>query len=141
MKNVQIGIWLDYKEAYIIMLENSEVTKVEHLLSNVTHPAVKGGTRSKTPWGPQYSPADERALEKETRAEQQYFEEILSMIPDDTDSIVIFGPAEAKTGLKKKIESIKHYKPQLLGVFPSDYMTDNQRLALMRDYFGTAAQV
>jgi len=59
----------------------------------------------------------------------------MAMIPNDTNEIVIYGPAKAKAGLKKVIESIKHYKPQLVGVFPADYITENQMVAWMREFF------
>jgi hypothetical protein len=135
MKN-QTGIWLDFKDAYVVTFDEKGDAAVKHLHSEVTHPATKGGARSKSPWGPQFSPPDKKDLERAKHEEHHYFQQILeSFDGDSTEEIVIFGPAEAKLGLKKEIESIKHYKPKLLGAFPSDYITQNQIVVLVRDFF------
>lgn len=134
MKN-QTGIWLDFKDAYIIAFDEEGNDAVKHIHSTVTHPATKGGSRSKSPWGPQFSPPDDTNLERAKHEEHHYFKQILAHVNSDAKDIVIFGPAEAKLGLKKEIENIKHYKPRLLGAFPSDYITQNQMVALMRDFF------
>lgn len=135
MKKVQTGIWLDFREAYIITFTGEGDAAVKHLRSEVEHHATKGGSRSKSAWGPQFSPPDLKDLERDKHAEHHYFQKILENIGPDTDDIVIFGPAQAKLGLKKEIESIKHYKPRLLGAFPSDYITHNEMVVLMRDFF------
>lgn len=134
MNKIQTGIWLDFKDAYIIMF-NHEGVAVKHFRSELRHPATKGGSRSKTRWGPQFSPPDQKDLERAKHMEHRYFQQILEYLNPDTDEIVIFGPAEAKLGLKKEIEQIKHYKPRLMGVLPSDYITQNEMVALVRDFF------
>lgn len=141
MRKINTGIWLDFKEAYILTIDENWQASTQHLMSEVEHHAVKGGTRSKTPWGPQYSPKDRRTLEQDKRSEQQYFEKIISLIDPETESIVISGPAEAKTGLKKAVEGLNHYKPQLLAVLPSDYMTTNEIRAWMIDFFKNPAHI
>lgn len=135
MRKINTGIWLDFKEAYILTIDENWQTDTQHLVSEVEHPAVKGGTRSKTPWGPQYSPKDRSALDREKHAERQYFEQIIDLIDPETENIVISGPAEAKIGLKKAIEGLHHYKPQILAVLPSDYKTTNEIRAWMIDFF------
>lgn len=135
MKQVKTGIWLDFKDAYIISFDENENATVRHLHSEVTHPATKGGSRSKTPWGPQFAPPDDTNLERAKHEEHHYFQQLLEMIAPDTEDIVIFGPAEAKLGLKKEIERIKHYHPRLRAVLPSDYMSQNEMVALMKDFF------
>jgi len=42
MKNIQIGIWLDFKEAYISKFNDGNLDIIKHLISKVTHPQVKG---------------------------------------------------------------------------------------------------
>jgi hypothetical protein len=135
MKQVKTGIWLDFKEAYLISFDENENVTVRHLRSEVTHPATKGGSRSKSPWGPQFAPPDDTNQERAKHEEHHYFQEILENIAPDTEDIVIFGPAEAKLGLKKEIEHIKHYHPRLRGVLPSDYITQNEMVVLFRNFF------
>ncbi len=134
MKKIQTGIWLDFKDAYIVTFNEGEAA-TKHIRSEIKHQATKGGSHSKSPWGPQFSPPDNSNLERDKHAEHHYFQQILEAVNPLTDEIVIFGPAQAKLGLKKEIEHIKHYKPQLLGVFPSDYATQNEMVVLMRDFF------
>ncbi len=131
----QIGIWLDFKDCYIVTLAQEGDALVKHLRSDVEHRATKGGSRSKSPWGPQFSPPDKKDLERDKHAEHHYFQQILEHIAADTDEIVIFGPAQAKLGLKKEIESIKHYHPRLRAVLTSDYLSENEMVALVRDFY------
>lgn len=135
MNKIQTGIWLDYRDVFLISLIDEAQPKVQHFRSEIHHQATKGGSRSKTPWGPQFSPPDDTNLERDKHAEQHYFQKIIEHISPETEEIVIFGPAQAKVGLKKAIQQIKHYKPQLRAVLPSDYLTENEMIALMRDFF------
>lgn len=135
MKQVKTGIWLDYKDAYLISFDENENASVQHIHSEVTHPATKGGSRSKTPWGPQFAPPDNTNLERAKHEEHHYFQQILEKIAPDTDDLVIFGPAEAKLGLKKEIERIKHYHPRLRAVLSSDYISQKEMVVLVRNFF------
>ncbi|HNM25534.1 MAG TPA: hypothetical protein PKL15_08900 [Saprospiraceae bacterium] len=135
MTTVQTGIWLDFRDAYVITITDNGEANIRHFRSEIHHEETKGGSRSKSPWGPQFSPADDVNLERDKHAEHRYFQKIIESIGPDTEEIVIFGPAEAKIGLKKAIEGIKHYKPRLCGVLPSDYLSQNEMVALMRDFF------
>ncbi len=135
MNKLKTGIWLDFRDAYVISLGDDAQAKVHHLHSEIHHQATKGGSRSKSPWGPQFSPPDDVNLERDKHAEHHYFQQIIGNIDPETEEIVIFGPAEAKIGLKKAIEAIKHYKPQLSAVLPSDYLTQNEMIALVRNFF------
>ena len=137
----QTGIWLDYKEAYIITLDGEKggAPETKHLLSEIEGGVAKGGVRSKTPWAPQGG-IDERGFQDRRRKEEKmYFDKIVKEIDPATDELIIFGPAEAKHGLRLVIEGIKHYHPQLRGVFAADSMTPNQIVAKVKDYFAEKA--
>ena len=129
----QIGIWLDFKEAFIIeiIVETPQVTKVD---SNIefTHPG--GGARSKTPWGPMDKISESKLLDRKTQQTASYFNRIIDEIKD-SDEVIVFGPAEAKIGLLKKIESSKNNRFRISGMIPTDVMTKNQKIAFVRDYF------
>ena len=135
MNKINTGIWLDFKDAYIVTLDEYGQASAHHVPSEIVHQAVKGGSRSKSPWGPQFSPPDKNVLERDKHAESRFYEQIIKNIHADTDGIVIFGPAEAKFGLKKAINDIKHYKPQLRDVLTSDYLSQNEIVVLIRNYF------
>ena len=106
--------------------------KIESL---VEHHQTKGGSHPKSPWGPQYSPDDDNMLNRDKHAEHHYFRDIIAGIDPQSDHLVVFGPAEAKVGLKKEILALKHYHPKLDAVLPSDYITEREMAALVRDFF------
>jgi len=126
MKKIHASIWLDFKDAYIISTINEGAATVKHIHSDVRHPATKGGSHSKSPWGPQLSPSDNKDVEREKHAEHHYFQQILEHISPNMDDLVIFGPAQAKVGLKKEIERQKNYHSTLLAVLPANYLTQNE---------------
>lgn len=125
----QVGIWLDYREAYIVELSEGHSPVVKHLRSGIKPGVAKGGVRSKTPYGPQGGPSEQRFEEKRHHQEKAYFEHVIHEIDPEAGQVVIFGPAEAKFGLQNALEAIKHYPAQLMGVFASDSMSENQIVA------------
>lgn len=139
MKNYkkQIGIWLDYKEAWLVAMDQEKggAPEVQHIESEIEWGVAKGGARSKTPWGPQGGISESAHEARRKQEEKRYFESIIKAIDPTTDEIAIFGPAEAKQGLKHAMEAIKNYRPQIVAVESADSMTQNQMLAKIRDFF------
>ncbi len=132
MKN--IGIWIDKEKAHIVVCtEHGE--KLSTLQSNVEFYNPKGGSRSKTRWGPQDVVQDSKYLEREKHQLKAYFKKLVKMVTD-ADALAIFGPAE--TGEKFEKELLEKY-PKLASkvktVTRSDSMTNNQVKALIRDFF------
>jgi len=62
-----------------------------------------------------------------------YYNEVISCIRD-AESILIFGPGEAKGELKKHLEREK-LSGRIVGVETIDEMTDHQIAAKVRQYF------
>jgi hypothetical protein len=133
----QIGIWLDYKEAFIVNPRPGKGADSiqKHVVSNIEWGVPKGGTRSKTPWGPQGGVNEQTFLARRKQEEKAYFSDILAEIDPQTDELFIFGPAEAKIGLNQLIKSIKNFHPELKAVKSADSMTQNQIVAAVRDFF------
>ncbi len=129
----QTGIWLDFKEAFIIELDKAEA-KVNKTLSEIDHFHPKGGARSKTPYGPMDNISERTYLERRKAQDKAYFEKLMDAV-QYTDELFIFGPAEAKDGLLKAIKSNPGFKPYLKGIERADSMTENQRVAKVRDFF------
>lgn len=133
----QVGIWIDKREAKIVSLENGN----EHLNtinSDIEDYNIGGGSGTKMKGGPQDVVQDSKYLEREAHQLTGFFNDIIKHV-QDSDAIVIFGPAEA--GTKFNIElSEKH--SQLHGKVKSlekaDNMTDNQTKAWVRDYYNSA---
>lgn len=136
MKNKkQIGIWLDYREAFVVELREEDAPVIQHLRSGIEPGVYKGGVRSKTPYGPQVGPNEQRFEEKRHHHEKAYFEKLIDAIDPEADQLIIFGPAEAKFGLQNAIEAIKHYRPQVMSVFPAEAMSENQIVARVKEFF------
>ena len=129
----QIGIWLDLKEAFIIDA-NNENTNIQRIESEIDFSHFGGGARSKTPYGPMDNTSERKVLDRRTHQMNDYFDTILNQI-NQGDELVIFGPAEAKVGLKKRIASKKGNALTVRGIVTADSMTENQRVAFVRDFF------
>ncbi len=131
------GIWLDYKEAFVIPLfdEMEGQPAIRHIVAEIDMGATKGGIAPKVPYGPQGGVSEREMLDRRKHQEKIYFEKILKEIDPVTDELFIFGPAEAKLGLKKIMEQIKHYRPAVLEVRTSDKLTRNQMVAEVRKFF------
>ncbi len=129
----KVGLWIDHRRAVIVSFAGEE-EKVELIESHVEkHVRASGGSRSKTPYGPEDVVAED-SLERRFRGHlNKYYDEVISHIRD-AGAILIFGPGEAKNELKKHIES-KELKGRIVGVETVDKMTDHQIAAKVRDYF------
>ena len=132
MKNT-VGLWIDHRKAVIaVVSDEGEKTKV--IRSNVEkQPGRFGGVRSTTPYEPQQVSADDSHEREFTGHLNSYYDEVIASIRGE-ESILIFGPGEAKGELKKRIE---RYKPsgRIVAVETVDKMTDRQVAAKVRDYF------
>ena len=132
MKN--IGIWLDKEKAYIVILKEGAERMIE-LQSELEFYRPKGGGRSKQRWGPQDVVQDSRYLEREKHQLKKYFSAIVDKIKD-ADALVIYGPAETYEKFQK---TLQEHHPRLAAkvkeVKRSDSMTENQVMAMIRNYF------
>ena len=132
----QTGIWLDLRNAWIINLpvEQDGEVEVQHIASEIEESAAVGGTRSKTPWGPQGGDNQRSIEERRHHEEKHFFTDILKHLHPSTEELVIFAPSEAKHGLENLIEKQRN-KPQMVWVKPADRMTEHQITAWVREFF------
>ncbi|MCB0472221.1 MAG: hypothetical protein KDC69_05680 [Flavobacteriaceae bacterium] len=134
MKNV--GIWIDSEKAWIVSLDNGK-ENLTTVKSNVENYHVRGGSRSKTSWGPQQVVHDSKYSEREKHQLKSYFKDIAKKI-NRADAVAIFGPADTNHKLEKEIN--EHYKElakKIKKVEKSDSMTNNQFKALVRDFYNS----
>lgn len=130
----KIGIWMDKEKAHIVVLANGR-QKMHNIYSNLDFFNPKGGSRSKTKWGPQDVVQDSKYLEREKHQLREYFKTLAEMVKG-TEELALFGPADTADKFKKYLDE----KYQLLAskvktVSKADSMTDNQVKALVRDFF------
>ena len=84
--------------------------------------------------GKQYFTFEKTEEEKRKHQLDIYFKNVIGVIKS-SDSIIIFGPAEAKTGLHKAMLKDKVLASKIAAVEAEDHLTDNQIVAKTRDYF------
>ena len=131
MKN--IGIWIDKAKAHVVIIENGE----EHMRtinSQVEDFNVKGGSRSKTRWGPQDVVQDSKYMERKKHQLKRYFDEVYEQVKD-ADALAIFGPAETYLKLEEAFKNAYKLSDKIKTVQNVDSMTDNQVKALVRDFY------
>ena len=133
MKDGDVGIWLDEREALIIHAVSGQI-KIKRIVSNVETYHPRGGSRSKTPYGPQEVISESGYLSRKKQQLLRYFHKVIEKI-ESYGRIYILGPAEAKDGLRKEILKTKQPNFTQLTVETTDRMTDNQLKAKVRSHF------
>ncbi|MGD8671173.1 MAG: hypothetical protein PVF31_13855, partial [Desulfobacterales bacterium] len=88
----------------------------------------------KTPYGPQQVAVDGKQEARIKRQLRQYYQEIIRKI-QDADQILILGPGEAKTEIKKEIQKSSGLVVKRISVEPADKMTERQIAARIRRFF------
>ena len=133
MLNKNIGIWLDSDKAYIFSFYQDK-EELEIIYSQVEHFQVQGGYGSGTAYKPQEAVSESKFLERKKAQLKDFYRRIIVRL-DSAEAIAIFGPAEAKMGLKKALKSRKQFKDKIVAFKAAANMTDNQKRALVRDFF------
>ncbi len=129
----KVGLWIDHRKAIIVFLAGEE-EEIKLVKSNVEKQIRRAAaSRSGGPFESQVVPSNGRQQRKFTAHLNTYYNEVISCIRD-AESILIFGPGEAKGELKKRIEREKP-SGRIVGVETVDEMTDHQIAGKIRQYF------
>jgi len=129
----KLGLWIDHRKALVVAVtDKGEETSL--IISRVDkQPGRSGGIRSTTPYESQQVPADDSRERKFTRHLSIYYDAVIACVRN-AESILIFGPGEAKGELKKRLERNK-LGGRIVGVETIDKMSDRQVAAKVRQYF------
>ena len=131
----KIGIWMDKEKAHVVTLEGDQES-FKTVVSEVEFYKVKGGSRSKTRWGPQEVVQDSRYLEREKHQMRDYFEKLANVVKK-ADVISVFGPAEVKDKFAREVkEKYPNVAARIKAVKTADSMTDKQVVAMVKEHFG-----
>ena len=130
----KVGIWIDQKAANVISIdENQEQT--ETIYSEIDN-------RERFPGeGKQFGRFGDQYLVKEKKQTNQFNQQLkkyLTSVVDavkDSDQILVFGPAQTKKELEKLMLEKPDLSSKLSGVISAEQMTDNQKVAYVRDYY------
>jgi hypothetical protein len=133
MTTTKAGVWIDHRKAVIVLVGPAE----EHTVfidSNVEkHLERSGDSPLKGPYESRQVPPDDRRQMALTGELNAYYDAVIAAVRN-VESLIIFGPGEAKGEIKKRLE--KHMLGgQVAAVETVDKMTDRQIAAKVRDYF------
>ena len=129
----KVGLWIDHRNAIIVAVTDKGeeigliVSKVEKQLRRSGDSPHKGNYES------QKVPADGSRQRTFTAHLNIFYEAVIACLRD-AESILIFGPGEAKGELKKRLE-ISKLGGRIAGVETVDKMTDRQIAAKVRQHF------
>jgi hypothetical protein len=129
----KVGLWIDHRKAIIVTVSDKGeevgliVSKVEKQLQRSGDSPLKGRYESLK------VPADDSRQRMLTGHLNIYYEAVIAGLRD-AESILIFGPGEAKDELKKRLEKSK-LGGRIIDVETVDKMTDRQIAKKVRQYF------
>ena len=129
----KVGMWIDHRKAVIVAVTDKG-EEIKLIISKVEkQPGRYDGIRSTTPYESQQVPADDSRQKKFTGHLNIYYDAVIACIRD-AESILIFGPGEAKGELQKRIKKNK-LGGRIVGIETVDKMTDHQIALKVRQYF------
>ncbi|MFC1636640.1 hypothetical protein ACFL5Z_17565 [Planctomycetota bacterium] len=129
----EVGLWIDHRKAVIVFLAGEE-EEMKLVRSNVEKQIRRSAaSRSGGPFESQAVPSDDRQQREFTGHLNVYYNEVISCIRG-AESVLIFGPGEAKGELKKHLEH-EGLGKRIVGIETTDKMTDPQIAAKVRQHF------
>jgi hypothetical protein len=133
MKTI-VGLWIDHRKAIVVTLSDKGDQQTREILSDAEKQGGRiNGKRSTASFESQQMRADDKQQRGFTKHLKVFYEEVLSCIRD-AESVLIFGPGEAKGELKKLMEQ-NNLQERVAVLESADKMTDRQIAAKARDYF------
>jgi hypothetical protein len=127
------GLWIDHRKAIIVAVTDKGeeigliISKAEKQLRRSGDSPLKGG------YEPLQVPAADSRQKMLTGQLNIYYDAVIASIRD-AESILIFGPGDAKDDLKKRLKRNK-LGGRIIGIETVDKMTDRQIAAKVRKYF------
>jgi stalled ribosome rescue protein Dom34 len=122
---IDAGLWIDHSNAVIVILDDKgeETKRIESGMEK--HVRFSGEAQKES--------EEDIRDRRFTNHLNKYYDEVIACI-HSANSILVFGPGEAKVELKKRLES-KKIKNCLIDIETVDKMTDPQIAAKVRQYF------
>ena len=132
MKN-KVGLWIDHRKAIIVTVSD-QGDEFGLIVSNVEkHGERSGDSPLKGRYEAQHVSPDDSRQRAYAGYLNIYYDAIIACIRD-AESILIFGPGEAKDELKARLEG-NGLGGRIIGIETVDKMTDRQFAAKVRQHF------
>jgi hypothetical protein len=130
------GVWIDHRKAVIVVV-NATGEHTALIVSKVEkHSERSGDSPLKGRYESRQVPADDSRQRALTGELNIYYDAVIATLRG-AESLLIFGPGEAKGELKKRLVRSK-LGGRVAAVETVDKMTGPQIAAKVRDYFGAA---
>lgn len=114
----RLGLWIDHRETVLVTLADGE-EKTKRMKSGMEkHTRFSGGSRSEQGGG------EDQQDRRFTGHLNSYYDEVVESLRD-AESILIFGPGEAKGELEKRLSS-QGLGGRVVGIETVDTMTERQ---------------
>jgi len=131
MKN--IGLWIDHRKA-ILVIQTEQGEDLHQIESNIgRHIRYHGAPHSKSPFNPQYQQGEDQLDNKFTERLNKFYDQVIAQLRE-ANSVLIFGPGEAKRELEKRMIHEK-VKTEIVGIEAADKMTERQIMSKVRNAF------
>ena len=128
-----VGLWIDHKKAIVVAITDKG-EEIRLIISKVEkHLSRSGDSPLEGPHERQQVPADDSRQRRLTGQLNIYYDAVIACIRD-AESILIFGPGEAKGELQKRLNK-DNLDRRVVGVEVVDRMTDHQVAAKVRQHF------
>ena len=121
----QVGLWIDHREAVVVIVAD-EGEETKRIISNMEkHVRFSGGAQA--------SSEEDMRDNKFSGHLDKYYDKVITCI-GNAESILIFGPGEAKGELEKRLEHTE-LSGRIVAIETVDKMTDRQIAARVRQRF------
>ena len=126
MKNAA-GLWIDHSKAVIVIVSDKGEKTKQRESGMEKHVRFSGGSRSEQGGG------EDQQDRQFTGHLNTYYDAVIAQLRD-SESILLFGPGEAKGELEKRLAN-KGLGGRIVGIETVDKMTDRQIAAKVRQHF------
>jgi hypothetical protein len=129
----KVGLWIDHRKAIVVAVTDKGeetrliISKVERQLRRSGDSPLEGAYDGKQ------APARNSRQRTLTTHLNIYYDAVIACIRD-AEGILIFGPGEAKSELKKRLKKA-NLSGRIVGMETVDKMTDHQIAAKVRQHF------
>jgi hypothetical protein len=129
----KVGLWIDHRKAIIVAITD-EGEEIELIISKVEKQLRRSGDSPlEGPYESHQVPTESSRQRRFTGLLNIYYDAVIACIRD-AESILIFGPGEAKDELKERLER-NNLGGRIVGIETVDKMTDRQITAKVRQHF------
>jgi stalled ribosome rescue protein Dom34 len=133
MMKTLAGLWIDHREAVVVLL-SGEKQETKRIKSRVEKQLRRSGrSPSEDRFESQLVPADDSREREFTGHLGNYYDEVISCIRP-AEEILLFGPGEAKGELRKRIERDK-LDLRIICLETTDKMTERQISQKVRRHY------